>query len=783
MKLLPVLFRFKTFRLQKFIVFFVLFLAIAGVFLSARLTRAQIPPPTIPCSQVDLPEFQSLRPYQVSPCNPNVQNAALFCGNDLTITDTITAYRNDARYCQRYSPTELECFFNIRRTLNLAIDIAGAELPIMGRTEDDVINSQNQNETRNDAEKVNEYVSWYLNGVNLPTEYGSLDTADPEDVTKLVDYSGPINKLLPERIKRDEIRDTIENLGNAPSNQHNQVVGCVNLLGQITPCYPQRAGVREIRISDFSSQNRQPPNEEDYPNDYLGFLNAYKAWRGQRCITLPLIGINICINDPTRPDYWGNLYYGIPLSSREDRKGAVEVVNPYIQPVSPGVAISNVNIVTTPADLFFSHMKEAQELADTLQNTYVPKGNPKSGPVRGISPSEYCDLTEIRTNPGDDLFAGEIGVNLGYNAEFSCGFEIEEPPDTPYSAWCDASGGICVPVNYSACQFTIGGRGCPRVGGVTYTCKRGCTFPNPNPSCTVQARVVLNTITKTPLVDDIWSRLVAGTSGVFKRIFPKVEPGAPVEGILDIPAATGVSYSLRPPIPGVSLTAGSPRNQRGSAAELYFPHIGGIQQYFLQCIQTALRPQGFGEVCPSGLPPETAPTTCPSVPDSSIPGRWLGGFKQNFISLANRWTSDCPGPDNNMADECYNYVVKESLDAGVNPAFSLTIWANESDASNYCHGGPTTQDFGINDASIYQNIIDQLDRFLVLPFSGTYTSCRNQPGWLEPMHAFLSNFRDGNCDPTSTVGTQYYNDIRTFTWPNAAPGCSWPSWPTDNTCP
>ena len=513
-----------------------------------------------------------------------------------------------------------------------------------------------------------------------------------------------------------------------------------------------------------------------------------------------------------------------------------------MQPIQSNAIVTNVLVQNQqPAKLFFSHMEESAELADILQGTYVPRDEPRVGQIANVAPAEapFCDLAQIRSNPGDDLFAGEIKADISYTANISCNYVVEgsglagDPNNgnlcrfftgadcssaVPDNYQCaenygrlDCSSGeqctrdcspiatgftcdiafaeaLCVPDNFS-CTTIVDIPGiCPS----GRRCGQGCTRDNnslPSPleqQCTVDFIIALPTITKTPKADEIWARLVAGTSSVFKRIFPKIGPDAPIASILDIPAATKVSYSGN-----VTVLAGKPGNQRpGVGAELYFPHIGGVQEYFLQCIQTALRPRGFGETCESGaltgLPPPT--DACPVVPDSAIPGKWLGGFKQNFVSLANRWTASCPGPENNFADECYNYVVSESLSAGVNPAFALTIWVNETGASNYCHGGPTAQDFGINISSLYQNLQGQLERFLSLPRSGGYLSCRSQPGWIEDMHAFLNRFQAGGCNPGNSLGNTYYNHIRTFTWPLVSGGCVSGnrfsiSWPTDNSCP
>src|SRR3972149_3503905 len=171
-------------------------LLLSAYYLLAPTASAQVPDPYVPCEDTDSPEFQTLRPYQASPCNEPpgsepISPLALFCGNDLFITDTITVFRNNAVNCTMISPNQEACFYRVRRNLDLAIDVSNAHLPIMGRTEGDVVNSRNQNETRNDAEKVNEYVSWHLAGVNIAAEYGDLDAGNEDDISKLVNFSGP----------------------------------------------------------------------------------------------------------------------------------------------------------------------------------------------------------------------------------------------------------------------------------------------------------------------------------------------------------------------------------------------------------------------------------------------------------------------------------------------------------------------------------------------------------------------------------------------------------------
>jgi hypothetical protein len=76
-------------------------------------------------------------------------------------------------------------------------------------------------------------------------------------------------------------------------------------------------------------------------------------------------------------------------------------------------------------------------------------------------------------------------------------------------------------------------------------------------------------------------------------MFPKIAPGinAPFDFFWDMPGETNVSYSA-----STDVGAGNPyhiRVRSGENARLYFPHLGGIKEYFLTGIQTLLRPQGY----------------------------------------------------------------------------------------------------------------------------------------------------------------------------------------------
>lgn len=725
-------------NLPKTILFlFFLFLATSCLLLTTKV-NAQIPPPYVPCDEARDPEFHSLRPYQKSPCDQEVSKTALFCGNQLVISDAASAVQTInpafAENCIPIGNDRYRCTYKIiNKSRNVAIDLSGADLPIMGNTED-VINSQNQSNDLDDGEKTNEYVSWYLSGVANPAEYGFLDPEDKEDISKVVNFSGPINKLLPQRIQNDARVKTIKEAGE---NRHDQIIGCIknNLFkplerGEITECYPERSGVTPVRLSDWNSKKRLPPKEEDY-SSFKDYWIAYKRWRGESCLKLPIINVSICIDNPLKPNYWGNLFHYIPFSSTEDRVGLVETETVGVQPVSENITITDVSFSNqTPAELFFAHMEETAELAEMLQKTFVSKdGDMSITSITGVSPTEACDLTNIRSNPGDDLFAGEISGTLSYSAEFSCVIDSED-------------------------------------------------FEELGPQeCKKEVFVNLALTTETPKADELWSRLVAGPSAIFKRIFPKVGEGGAILGILDIPAATKVSYS------GEGLIhAGNPGNKRsGESAELYFPHIGGVSEYFLKGIQTILRPKGFGEQIISGAPgtfPSSGEIDCnQSAPEVSLHGTL---DKEATFQLALDWMS---GQTGNHVLECYNDVVKRSREAGVNPALALWVWLHESNASNY---NVSDEDFGIH-YNKPKGFVNQINGFFSRAKSYTpqHSACAGRD--VTPMQAFAYIYSSGQCDPDAKTADgrttkSFYEDLEDQ-WSWISPGCPFPSSPTDTSCP
>ena len=98
---------------------------------------AQIPEPYVSCSQWKDTEWNSLRPYQASPCTIpiNEEEQALLCGNDLVVRDSFTVDVNQCDCPDKPCPGEVKCDCEIPRDFSIEINAYDSELPIAGQTE------------------------------------------------------------------------------------------------------------------------------------------------------------------------------------------------------------------------------------------------------------------------------------------------------------------------------------------------------------------------------------------------------------------------------------------------------------------------------------------------------------------------------------------------------------------------------------------------------------------------------------------------------------------------
>ncbi len=889
----------------KYIIFFSLF-AISFLLGTTRQTKKVLAqntpypnPAPISCNRVgsEDKDFHSLRPFQASACNETTTTTSYsMCANDLIATEKLEIAYGTApagmsiKECHEENGNQVCTYEFQNRKISVDVDLTNAQLPIVGLTEGPYVNNSQYRPfgSLTDSQRMNEYLSWYMNGTiyraeeNRPVYYEGYP-GKPEGISEsdydtlrgraseVINYSGPLNKMLPKEIQTKERVEEIEraestdltgdgvNEGSGENGpRHNQIVGCLynlkgydkffnaiatvgdffnflNNLGPVDylvpdkftkgkdvdsnppgPCYPEldengdmeitsdeldalkvsfgsaidwltpdlKVKVETIRLSDWVGE--LPPLRENY-NNFSDYWKAYKDWRGDFCLSLGFV--YYCFDpggDELKPKWPGELFYNIPYSSTEDRKGQIAMQSAQTQPTSD---LRNANVEFVPDSdgqkiLYFPHMQETAELGTLLQSTYVsgtdtllknkwlvgPNFIPQTLRAPGYD-TNFCEPIDSRSpNPGDNLF-GEYEPDDGsdprltgsiiYSGEFTCTFPrqtttgkertnlscVDFEPGTTHcnieqcqQYTCGADGFWIGPDGADAC---VGRTECPdAVSGSSSS----YTYAN----CTVELATGLSLYTETPNIEELWERYVYGEMSTFKRIFPKVGEERPVTEIKDIPADTQISYSSS----ATETRAGNPGSERpGTNAKLYIPHLGSIYDYFLKGIQKALRPKEAGIAistigqalapaynpyesiaCPTSAEPpanidfregilcETTPNEC--NPNTPIPAGYDGVFKENVINFAKYgWVAE--GGKNSLVEYCYNTVVSKSLEARVNPIYTLAIWIQESDASNYnsnvttcdpTRPANTVQDFGINDRSIAGNFAAQLNRFLRLPY-------------------------------------------------------------------
>ena len=774
--------------------------------LFASKIDAQTPSIYTRCNEISPNEYHSLRPYQKNAsCTTYDTNFATFCGNELTIRDTIeVSYPGNADLC-RTSGEYVYCTYNQEVNKPVEINLDEADLPIMGNTGDEgeVVNYFNlkDNEQFTDAYKMSEYVSWYLEGVVNKKEY------ENPDESSIANYAGVVAKLLPRQIQEAA---RIETINEAKTTRHNQIVVCsqwslaqgshpvdchdfiivddlldkewrlddwngtfafnrfldqaIDSFSLLIPSWLSlgKTEIKELFLEQSPWVNKTPPLPWENnpatgePFDSLTYRKAYNEWQGQYCLIVPVIDSLVCLNNVLVPDKVANLFPYIPLSSTEDVEGEIliDTISSATNTDNGGVSLTDVSFgASESAKLYFSHLEETNQLGSLLQDTYVPKGESQMSSPTNIDTSEAsCQTVEVRSNAGDDLFATSIRGNLHYKASFTCQYNKVFTQDELDP--CLQGTGSCVPNDW-ACDGLAGG-----ICKKGYKCATFDTCQLPAQTCTKNVYINLSTQSKIPVIDDVWSRLVAGSMSVVKRIFPKTNTEN-FGKLLDIPGSTNISYE------------GTDIDVTQSTTDLKIPHVGGISEYFLKGIQTALRPKGFGESLTfadsdNGEGVVDGINCNQSVAELNVPGL----NKDEATRISNDWYG--PGVGKAYFEECNNDVIQTANSKGVNPIFALAIWIHESGASNYIATTPV-EDFGIhnNSSAPPNDFTAQLNFFLNLP--DAYSSCGTKD-----MNTFISMFWFGHCTPQNSTEeemlTQYITEIQ-WIYSIIAPSVTLPSWP------
>jgi hypothetical protein len=179
--------------------------------------------------------------------------------------------------------------------------------------------------------------------------------------------------------------------------------------------------------------------------------------------------------------------------------------------------------------------------------------------------------------------------------------------------------------------------------------------------------------------------------------------------------------------------------------------------------------------------------------------------KATVTNILNRWVQSCPL--GGYPDECYEDVYCRALKYGIDPAFAITIWSNESGGSNYANVS-SVEDFGIhNHSSVPVADFDkQIEFFLKNIAVPSYTgdACVWDPTFEQAYQPTLgtgvimwgARFLTGGCTTFDQLvqGYEYMTQInqiygwytnKTLTWPftvSAQPSaCSYASAYTNTT--
>ncbi len=212
---------------------------------------AKIPTRGKKCPTGDSLGFAPLRPDPGEPCEETVPEETVFaCGSSITPLrqEEFDPYGDG---CDRNNDGTVTCYKV--EDFGVALDLSKANIGILGNTQD-------QNLT--DEQKVNEYLSWYLSGV---PQVG--DQKKPDD-DKLINFSGPIRKLIPFDLSSLAKKTIAE---SQPTNIHNYKVGDVDPIGLVRANLSDFSGIFPFNQELFKSlfQNIPYSSLEDTVGEYV----------------------------------------------------------------------------------------------------------------------------------------------------------------------------------------------------------------------------------------------------------------------------------------------------------------------------------------------------------------------------------------------------------------------------------------------------------------------------------------------------------------------------------
>jgi len=465
---------------------------------------------------------------------------------------------------------------------------------------------------------------------------GTGSSSQLSGIDRLINYSGPLKKLLPYVIQKN-IKDVL-NGGAIGDLYHDYFVIDGKRLGD--PLLTWSEIFKYVPLSSL----------EDITGEFtVGLIpNQQPGNPGDQGVDPGIFGDKYFKNGQVLPDTTGKNAIFLTIKPEAGDQTDSRLYFPHVRSVDvlstllastfrPGYKFNtkelNAVVNNLPDDTNPPQYPQYDYLrpGENSRNTQVIPNSPAPAPLINYGGyDQMCDLSEVRVNPGDSLVGSAVTARLGYTQVFrytprnsavppgeigllgSCGTltgsdcanQIIPPDGQDPNAKCQ-SPYVCECVDYLS-NLSDGYYCIDRTGGP------------PKNKLPTEARV--GVFVKSPMLDLIYTTLVTGKDSIFNRFFPKRGQWEdPRPGGKDIPAAADAVYSgtgLGFTAPETGQTYEAPQSDSGvttgkhtSDAKIYFKHLGSIMDYFLGAgqdnknLQRLLRPQGFSSGSLGTFPP------------------------------------------------------------------------------------------------------------------------------------------------------------------------------------
>jgi len=525
-------------------------------------------------------------------CSPSAEPSGLYTVKDVvdlqTVYGTYPGHANavlDRRYLCPGTNNQI-CFEHLVR-FNVALNYSTSMLPIMGNTQDYLT----------DAAKINNYLSYYLNGTVQQADNGNTNTLEFDDIYRLENFSGPLKKLLSYESQR-VLRQTLGG-NNTGTQYHNYQITGDGRIRSNTGTNPNTpfASLEDITSEvTISLPTAQPTNMDG--NIVPGTL-ALTIGSADSRLYFPHMrnsnALSQILASISRPGFvYDSIYTPISASSQ--------------QLVSQNIPDHQGDDGTTVQTEDYRTIWRAPN--NNTRNTEVIEGRP--APARLYESDPLCTMS-VSTRPGDDFVGSTINSTLSfimlfrYTPELFIGNLCPAGLGNCTNRPCADEGQTCTPNSYSNhccwgscpdhppdyCQtrpditntYCVTGLNCSSYDYATCGANSSCcewiahaSYCPAWPERDLRSSGRIAVYTKTPLIERIYDNLVASASSVLHRFTPHREsPSAPNSNFstgrtTQAGGTIAQSSAASPDLHDVSISGGN---------SLYFAHLGSLFNHFL----------------------------------------------------------------------------------------------------------------------------------------------------------------------------------------------------------